>query len=663
MKALLAAINAKYIHSNPAVYSLKAYSEAAFEKVPSHQKAEVEIGEYTINHRMGLILQDIYRRKPDLIGFSCYIWNISYVRQAAADIKKVLPKVEIWFGGPEVSYDADQVLKENPAVRGVMRGEGELVFTNVLKAYAEGFGAPEELCGRLCQVPGITVRMADGTIKETPPERLLSMDEIPFYYKDISDFENRIVYYESSRGCPFSCSYCLSSVDKSVRFRSISRVLSELDFFLSGKVPQVKFVDRTFNCKEEHTMAIWRHLAEHDNGVTNFHFEISADLLNEEELALIKTMRPGLIQLEIGVQSTNPDTIQEIRRTMELRKLSQNVAAVKSFSNTHQHLDLIAGLPFEGMESFLRSFDAVYRMEPDQLQLGFLKVLKGSYMETRADAYDLRFSSAPPYEILSTKWLEYGDIIRLKGMEEMVENYHNSSQFTATLPLLEQEFESPSAMYLAMADYYDKNGFFGPSQSRLFRYEILYRFICERLSADLEGEAKRSRFRDALTTDLYLRENVKSRLSFSMDQAPFKEAVRDFFKAEEERLVWLTGYEGYDARQMAKMAHLEAMEDGTFLLFDYKSRSPLNGNARAVRFQMQTDDMGCKGKENKEEENKEEEGKEEESEEEKSKEEKSKEEESDGSERNKESKKRAGGTDPGRPGRRIWNRIPLLLEL
>ena len=625
MKFLLAAINAKYIHSNPGVYSLRAFART---KIPG---ADIEIGEYTINHQMDLILQDIYRRKPDFIGFSCYIWNISYIMEIVRDVKKVLPEAEIWLGGPEVSYDAKKVLTREPDVRGIMRGEGELTFTELVRAYlqrektsvpdgytgesfrgqakeetsgcAENTRMPENAEGEnahsdrldLSQIPGITYRAANGEIEEHGPQRLLSLDEIPFYYDDMAGFENRIVYYESSRGCPFSCSYCLSSIDKTVRFRSLDLVLPELQFFLDHKVPQVKFVDRTFNCKREHTLGIWRYLVEHDNGITNFHFEVSADIFDEEELELIGKMRPGLIQLEIGIQSTNPDTIREIHRHMDLVKLKRAVDRVYDYRNTHQHLDLIAGLPYENYESFMRSFDDVYRMRPDQLQMGFLKVLKGSYMEEQVAAYDLKYRGIPPYEVLSTKWLPYSDVIRLKGVEDMVEVYYNSGQFPATMKLLEKRFQRPSEIFVNLAEYYEKNGLTGISHSRLARYEILYRFLEEDMREEERdhvtaakvpetGQPSLADFRDSLMYDLYVRENIKSRPSFASDQSPYKKEVREFFMAEEENPKWLTDYAGFDSRQMAKMAHLEHMEDGTFVLFDYKNRDPLSGNARAVRF-------------------------------------------------------------------------------
>ena len=529
------------------------------------------------------------------------------------------------------SYDAKKVLTREPDVRGIMRGEGELTFTELVRAYlqrektsvpdgytgesfrgqakeetsgcAENTRMPENVEGEnahsdrldLSQIPGITYRAANGEIEEHGPQRLLSLDEIPFYYDDMAGFENRIVYYESSRGCPFSCSYCLSSIDKTVRFRSLDLVLPELQFFLDHKVPQVKFVDRTFNCKREHTLGIWRYLVEHDNGITNFHFEVSADIFDEEELELIGKMRPGLIQLEIGVQSTNPDTIREIHRHMDLVKLKRAVDRVYDYRNTHQHLDLIAGLPYENYESFMRSFDDVYRMRPDQLQMGFLKVFKGSYMEEQVAAYDLKYRGIPPYEVLSTKWLPYSDVIRLKGVEDMVEVYYNSGQFPATMKLLEKRFQRPSEIFVDLAEYYEKNGLTGISHSRLARYEILYRFLEEDMREEERdlvtaakvpetGQPSLADFRDSLMYDLYVRENIKSRPSFASDQSPYKKEVREFFMAEEENPKWLTDYAGFDSRQMAKMAHLEHMEDGTFVLFDYKKRDPLSGNAGAVRF-------------------------------------------------------------------------------
>ena len=588
MKVLLAAINAKYIHSNLGIYSLKTYGEKMLKEWGLAEQAEISLAEYTINHQMEQILQDIYKRKPDVIGFSCYIWNISYVKVILADIKKVLPDVKIWAGGPEVSYHGEAFLKEEPAVDLVMMGEGEITFAHFLKALLEG----EDLK----QVPGLMVRNADGTFTDTGFRQVMDMSQIPFPYAfmDMKELEHRIIYYESSRGCPFSCAYCLSSIDKKLRFRSLDLVLPELEWFLQAKVPQVKFVDRTFNCKKSHAMAIWQYIRDHDNGVTNFHFEIAADLLDKDELDLLSTMRPGLVQLEIGVQSTNEKTLEAIRRKTDIEEIREITETINSWHNIHQHLDLIAGLPWEDLESFKKSFNDVYEMEPEQLQLGFLKVLKGSYMEELIPTCDLLYSAAPPYEVLCTKWLSYGDVLELKDIEEMTEVHYNSRQFTCTLKELEKEFDTPYEMFSFMAGYYNKNHLFGISHSRIARYEILWKIIQERLEKNGKCETqamaenvniseKLELYRDLLMTDLYLRENVKSRPTFARDLSSSKDFVREFFQKEEKTPEHLSGYEGYDSRQMAKMAHLEPLRDGTYLLFDYKKLDPLSYNARTVR--------------------------------------------------------------------------------
>lgn len=600
MKVLLAAINAKYIHSNLGIYSLKTYGEKMLKEWGLAEQVEISLAEYTINHQMEQILQDIYKRKPDVIGFSCYIWNISYVKMILADIKKVLPDVKIWAGGPEVSYHAEAFLKEEPAVDLVMMGEGEITFAHFLKALLEGEA--------LKQVPGLMLRNDDGTFTDTGFRQVMDMSQFPFPYAfmDMKELEHRIIYYESSRGCPFSCAYCLSSIDKKLRFRSLDLVLPELEWFLQAKVPQVKFVDRTFNCKKSHAMAIWQYIRDHDNGITNFHFEIAADLLDKDELDLLSTMRPGLVQLEIGVQSTNEKTLETIRRKTDIEEIRQITETINSWHNIHQHLDLIVGLPWEDLKRFKQSFNDVYSMEPEQLQLGFLKILKGSYMEELILECDLLYSAAPPYEVLQTKWLSYGDVLELKDIEEMTEVHYNSRQFTCTLKELEKEFNTPYEMFSFMAGYYNKNHLLGISHSRIARYEILWKMIQVKLGKSgryethetyetYESHAPRGTevnpgisgklelYRDLLMTDLYLRENVKSRPTFARDLSSSKDFVREFFQREEKTPEHLSGYEGYDSRQMAKMAHLEPLRDGTYLLFDYKRRDPLSNNAWILR--------------------------------------------------------------------------------
>ena len=546
MKILLAACNAKYIHSNLAVYNLKSCS--------GEYSSRVVVKEYTINQIRDDILKDIYLEQPDVVCFSCYIWNISFVRELVPDLKKILPQVEFWAGGPEVSYDAVEFLKKNPAFFGVMVGEGEETFHELAGYYIER--KPETLSG----IRGVAFRdeNKDRDIVHTGWRELMDLSKVPFAYSNLTEFKNRIIYYESSRGCPFSCSYCLSSIDKKLRFRDIELVKKELQFFIDNKVPQVKFVDRTFNCKHDHAMEIWRYITEHDNGITNFHFEISADLLRAEELALMKTMRPGLIQLEIGVQSTNPQTIKAIRRTMDFEKLKGIVEQIHSFGNIHQHLDLIAGLPYEGYDSFHKSFCDVYALRPEQFQLGFLKVLKGSHMMEMTGEYQILYKDREPYEVLSTAWLTYGEILRLKMVESMVEVYYNSGQFKNTLVFLEKYFDDPFRMYEALGRFYEKKGYSEISHSRMRRYEILMEFAGEQKEIPSESLS------DVMLLDLYLRENLKSRPSFASDQKPY------------ERLIW----DYRKAKKIPKTAHIEVFRDGKKLLFDYTDRDPLTNNAQ-----------------------------------------------------------------------------------
>lgn len=510
MKFLLVAINAKYIHSNPAIYSLRAF---AGEELRQH----IELAEYTINQPTQEILADIYRREPDVIGFSCYIWNWRQVQELLTELPKVLPDVQIWLGGPEVSYDADRLLKQFPYVKGIMVGEGEAVFRRLMEYYTYQGKEPFYLK----DVPGLCLRSG-----YTRPQELTDLSSIPFLYEDLKPFNNRIIYYETSRGCPYRCSYCLSSIDKTVRFRDIDIVKKELQFFLDHNVKQVKFVDRTFNCKHEHAMEIWRYIQEHDNSITNFHFEISADILREDEIALLNQLRPGLAQLEIGVQTTNPDTLQAICRCMDIDKLEANVAAIHKGKNIHLHLDLIAGLPYEDYASFGHSFDRVYRMKPEQLQLGFLKVLKGSMMHEKAEEYGIFYLDNPPYEVLYTKWLSYEDVLRLKGIEEMVELYYNSNQFTHTLPVLETVFAGPFAMFEALADFYREKGYFVNSPARAHRYQVLLEFVCR------YDKAREPVYRELLTYDMYLRENLKSRPDFMKDMTPYKARIRELARQE-----------------------------------------------------------------------------------------------------------------------------------
>ena len=642
MRFLLVAVNAKYIHSNPAVYSLRAYAQrsgfgpSSRENGQPEAVAEAVLAEYTINQPFWEILADLYGKNPDAVGFSCYIWNREMIFALARELSRLLPHIPIWLGGPEVTYDPEETLSSLPHAASVMIGEGEETFRELLELYAasshasaggpggRGLAGADPETGEdpeagtdsadaadsegavpleknICWpspegIRGVAYRThPGGAVKRTLERPLLPLDSLPFFYKEqneIGDFQDRIIYYESSRGCPFRCSYCLSSVDKTVRFRDVELVKKELQFFLDKRVPQVKFVDRTFNCSHSHAMAIWSYLKEHDNGITNFHFEIAADILTEEEIALLGSLRPGLVQLEIGVQSTNPDTLREIRRSADWERLKEIVGRLRSGRNIHIHLDLIAGLPLEGPESFQRSFNDVYFCRPDQLQLGFLKVLKGSYIHEKAEEYGLEYLDFPPYEVLFTRWLSYEDVLVLKRVEEMVELYYNSGQFTHTLPVLEECFSSPFVMYRELAAFYERRGLFRQSPSRLYRYQALLDFAA---GADPE---RLELYRELLTFDLYLRENAKSRPDFApafRQEEQAKERISRFYREEMKNPRFLADYvrEGYDSRQMARLTHVECfrfpvweermrLPDGKmyYVLFDYRGRDPLSRRAR-----------------------------------------------------------------------------------
>ena len=573
MKFLLVAVNAKYIHSNPAVYSLKRYA--------GEYTDAVEIAEYTINNRMEDILEDIYRRKPDVIGFSCYIWNIGMVEKLMGGLHKLLPKLPVFLGGPEVTYDADKLLRKYPYLTGIFIGEGEATFAQVVKYYVKK--NPESLK----DIPGLMLRSG-----MTPVRKPLNLTDVPFLYDDMAPFTNRIIYYETQRGCPFRCSYCLSSIDKTVRFRNIEVVKKELAFFLEKKVKQVKFVDRTFNCNHDHAMAVWQYLYDHDNGVTNFHFEIAGDILREDEIALVAKMRPGLVQFEIGVQSTNTDTLREIRRVMDIEKLKQVVAALKAAHNVHIHLDLIAGLPYEDYDSFARSFDDVYAMEPEQLQLGFLKVLKGSYMAEMAESYGLVYTDYAPYEVLYTNWLSFTEICRLKRIEEMVEIYYNSGQFAHSLPVMIADLgQGAFAFYEALADFYEEQGFFVETPSRIYRYQALLSF-----AKSIHPE-RQELYKELLLFDLYVRENLKSRPDFAPDLHDLQPVIHAFYKKEESERRYLPHLSEIPAPQLSRMTHLEPfsysvwatdvsgvkrLPEQAFLLFDYDHRDPLTREAKVL---------------------------------------------------------------------------------
>ena len=567
-KILLVAVNAKYIHSNLAVHSLKAYAQ--------EYQGQVQVAEYTINHRVPYILQEIYKQKPDVLCFSCYIWNLRHVQELAAEFHKLRPQVPIWAGGPEVSYEPEKFLQKCPMAAGVMLGEGEAAFLELCGYYLQGAGSGQK--DSLTQIPGLCLRDGQGGFVRTSPRPLLPMDSLPFCYTDLEAFENRIIYYETSRGCPFSCSYCLSSIEKGLRFRSLSLVKEELQFFLDHQVPQVKFVDRTFNCSHAHAMAIWEYLKEHDNGVTNFHFEVSADLLTDDEVNLLCSLRPGLVQLEIGVQSTYAPTIREIRRTMDLSRLESAFLRIQRAGNIHKHLDLIAGLPEEGYAAFAESFRQVYAWKPQQLQLGFLKVLKGSYLYRRQEEYGLVYQEYPPYEVMATKWLSYDELLDIKLVEEMLEVYYNSGQFALAVKVLELAFENPFSLFLELGKFYERKGLLGASHSRLGRSRILLEFAGEKDGQHLEL------YQEALTFDLYSRENMKTRPAWSPDLAGYRQEMQKYCKKGKLSHIEPFWYDMDAIREPNGLkAYPQKMPERQLWLFSYERKNPLTRQAEAVK--------------------------------------------------------------------------------
>ena len=564
MNILLVAVNAKYIHSNPAVYSLKS-CVGAYEPY-------VDIIEFTINQQPYFILHEIYKKQPDVVAFSCYIWNRNVIGEIISDLHKIMPEVDIWAGGPEVSYNACEVIKEWN-LRGVMTGAGEGSFYHLVECYVNGVS--HKLSSVLC---------GDG-------ENRITLDEIPFWYQDLTDFEHRIIYYESSRGCPFSCSYCLSSIDRTMDFRSVERVSSELNFFLKHNVPQVKFVDRTFNCRKDHALPILRHILLHDNGITNFHFEIAADLLDEDYFVLLEQMRPGAVQLEIGVQSTCDKTISEINRRMDFNKVAEIVKKISSWKNIHIHLDLIAGLPFEDLHTFQKSFNDVYVLSPQQLQLGFLKVLKGSNMELSASKYNLVYTTLPPYEVLFTRWLSYEDVCHLKSLEEVLEIYYNSGQFAFTLQFLNSYFHAPYEMYDFLVNHYEKYDLFGIQSSRIRKYEALLAFgiehikhsVCLKENIDINIRL----LKEYITLDLYLREHMKNRPSFVPSLECWKDEIHDILHRESETHAFFPELSNCGYRELTKFLHVEIFEyiyeKPAAVIFFYGKRDPLTHNCVTVK--------------------------------------------------------------------------------
>lgn len=560
-KVILAALNAKYIHSNLALRYLSRFQN-------NNQKHHVETMEFTINQRLDFIAEELFRKQPDVVLFSCYIWNVEMLRQLCPILKKIMPDCVIGFGGPEVSYESETFLGENPAVDFVMRGEGELVFTKYLEHLDAGNPAT------LGEIESLTYRQ-NGEIFSTPQMHPMDLALLPFPYEDdFSDVQNQIIYYESSRGCPYHCGYCLSSVENGVRFVPLDKVLPDLQKFLDKNVPQVKFIDRTFNCKKSHAMAIWKYLHEHDNGVTNFHFEITADLIDQETIDFLKTVRKGLFQFEIGVQSTNPQTIRAINRNVDFAALSEIVQQIKDGGNIHQHLDLIAGLPYEDYDSFGRSFNDVYALHPEQLQLGFLKVLKGSMLHQKQKEFEIVYHDTAPYEVLTTHELPYADTLRLKYVEEMVETYYNSGRFLHTLAYLVPLYESPFAFFEALSQFWVAENYHYLGLSKMGLFDVLWRFV------EQNPKVEKRKLQWEMKFDIALHEKPKKLPAWltATNEEQWHDKVFAFYGNPD---LWQKCLPHYKSNKEAlRQTHLEVFGDEKqkAVLFDYGKRDLL-GNA------------------------------------------------------------------------------------
>ncbi len=573
MKALLLALNAKYIHTSLALRSIKAFCKD-YEK-------NIHILEMSINHNENDILKCIYQEKPDIIGISCYIWNMRYVKTLIPILKKILPQATIVLGGPEVSYEGEQILLEYDADI-IMQGEGEETWKEYLD-YRNG------LISHLNEIAGLIYRDADGTIQCNKPRKPLDLRKLPFVYQHLEDLTHKIIYYEASRGCPFNCQYCLSSIEQDVRFVPVDTVKQHMDFFLANKVKQVKFVDRTFNTKKQFAMSIWKHLIEHDNGFTNFHFEIAAELITEDMYDLLAQARPGLIQFEIGVQSTNPTVLKTIKRPMPFEEIKEVVLRIKSLKNIHQHLDLIAGLPGEDYDSFRKSFNDVMSIRPEQFQLGFLKLLKGSGLRENASQFGLIYKSEPPYEILYTSHISYDEILRLHTIDDLVDRYYNNGRFSHALEYLFCYFNTPFDCFEKLSIFWEAQGYHQMEHNKMAHYTHLIAFGKAQDALNMEL------LKEALRLDYILNETIHE-VPFILETIN-RESIKNDFNALLKNDIWVQEYLPHlinlPPRQRYRKVHLDVFHypiwDGTHpeqsttlkplthpqkILFDYTTMPP-----------------------------------------------------------------------------------------
>ncbi len=579
MKILLTAINAKFIHSSLAIRLLAQYA--------SDLKDNIVQAEYTINNSEDYILTDIFSQKCDIICFSCYIWNIDLIISITKNLKKVMPKAFIICGGPEVSYESEDFLNENPQIDLIIRGEGEETFKQVAAALVND--------DNFYNIEGITFK-SDGQIISNPNRAPLSMDTLPFVYKDLTELENRIIYFETQRGCPYNCRFCLSSVEKGVRFLSLEKVYYALDFFLKNKVKQVKFVDRTFNCNKIHAHSIWNYIMENDNGTTNFHMEIEAHIVDEDTIKLLKKARNGLFQFEIGVQSTNSKTLSAVNRNPDFLSLKEKIKQIKTLENIHIHLDLIAGLPLENYSSFRSSFNDVYALKPHQLQLGFLKVLKGSGLKADAERFGIINRHQAPYEVLFTNSLSFDNMLSLKAVEEMTEIYLNSAKALKTINYAAELFPTPFDFFQDLGNYWINTNNHRVNHSKQELYNIFYSFCLQ----STYTKHKIENISQLLKLDMLLFDNLNTLLSWSENEntEEMKKIRRSFFSNKENIEKYIPSMINYSYSQLLRMCRLEKfkfdvlknteIEKDTFILFNYYKRDFLLNQAEFVEIEVES---------------------------------------------------------------------------
>ncbi|MGN1032783.1 MAG: B12-binding domain-containing radical SAM protein [Intestinibacter sp.] len=543
MKILLTTLNSKFIHTNLAIRYIKESIK---------DLADVEIREYTINNQLDYILKDIYLAGYDAVFFSTYIWNVYDIVKLCENLKKVNPKLIIGLGGPEVSYDSEDAMAKYEFVDYILRGEGEMVMRDLVKYFNGEMDIND--------VDGVTYRCGDEIIKNKERELLKDLDLIPSPYENLNvkEYENRIVYYETSRGCPFNCQYCLSSAIKGLRYFSIDRVKRDLKKLIDAKVSQIKFIDRTFNANKKFAKEIMKFLMENDNGYTTYHFEVTAHLLDDDMLEFLKDCKEGLFQFEIGVQTTNQESLDAVGRRDDFEKLSHVVKTIESYQNIHQHLDLIAGLPYEGYDSFEKSFNDVFALQIEQLQLGFLKMIKGTGMRARAEEFEYEYKNYAPYEVLCNKFISYDEILKLKDIEDILERYYNSNNFSLSLKYIIENYYSESAFkfFEEFADYFNDMGYFHLAQGKNQLYSILADFYKEKIGENYDL------FMEILKYDYVSLGKISSvpNIFNKLEAKDMKARVHEFLHNRENLEKYLPKHLDTPAKYILKYVHFECFK-------------------------------------------------------------------------------------------------------